>query len=275
MLERTKKVETKLHGTPHEHIKLLQKHKIPYILSYTTSSAILKTEHEKLVFAEDRITNLEHKLRNQLKKEIKDRVKNIVKNEYTPLYYRWSEHFAEFRIKPQESIEAKNVWEVDLTKAYYYSAYILGYISEDFFNKTLTLPKKIRLRLLGSIATIKNIETFDGEEIDYEKVYDPLFRTVWHNVSCKVDIVMSDIANALGDHFLFYWVDGIYFTTFGELDTCSHIAEGIAYHHNFEIHKTKLDKIKVKNMDGYLHAEIWKGNDCKIFCVANKSLNDI
>lgn len=270
-----KRIETKLHGTPHEHIKYLHKYSLPYILSYTTSSAILKTEHEKLVFAEDRITKLEHRLRNELKKEIKERVTDIVKSDYKPDYYRWSPHFAEFQIKPNESVEAKNVWEVDLTKAYYYSAYILGYISEPFFNKTLKLPKEIRLRLLGSIATIKNIETFDGDEIVYEQISDPLFRAVWHNVTCKVDIVMSDIADALGEHFLFYWVDGIYFTTFGELDTCSHIAEGIAFYHNFQVHKTKLDKIKVKNIDGYLHAEIWKGNDYKIFCVANKSLDKV
>lgn len=275
MWEKRKKVETKLHGTPHNHIKLLHKYNLSYILSYTTSSAILKTEHEKLIFAESRITKLEHRLRNELKKEIKDRVKDIVRMDYKPDYYRWSPHFAEFKIAPHESVEARNVWEVDLTKAYYYSAYILGYISEEFFNKTLKLPKQIRLRLLGSIATIKNIETFDGEEIIYEQISDPLFRAVWHNVSCKVDKVMSDIAHALGDHFLFYWVDGIYFTTFGEMDTCSHIAEGIAFHHNFEIHKTKLDTIKVKNMDGYLHAEIWKDGECKIFCVANQSLDKV
>ena len=270
-----RKVETKLHGTPHKHIELLKRHKLPYILSYTTSSAILKTEHEKLVFSEDRIGKLEHRLRNEIKKEIKSRVTKVVRLEHEPKYYKWSKHFAEFKIKPNESIEAKNVWEVDLTKAYYYSAYHLGYISESFFKKTLKIPKPIRLRLLGSIASIKNIETYDGDEIIYERISDPLFRSVWHNITCRVDMVMSDIASALEDHFLFYWVDGIYFTTFGELDTCSHIAEGIAFHHNFKIHKTKLDFIRVKNMNGYLHAEIWKGEDCKIFCVANQSLDKV
>lgn len=270
-----RKVETKLHGTPHNHIEFLKRHKVPYILSYTTSSAILKTEHEKLVFSEDRIGKLEHRLRNQIKKEIKDRVKNLVRQDHETKYYKWSKHFAEFKIRPNETVEAKNVWEVDLTKAYYYSAFQLGYISEEFFKRTLKIPKPIRLRLLGSIASIKNIETFDGDEIIYDRISDPFFRAIWHNITCRVDMVMSDIADALGDNFLFYWVDGIYFTTFGELDTCSHIAEGIAFHHNFEIHKTKLDVIKVKNMDGYLHAEIWKDGECKIFCVANKSLGKV
>lgn len=239
-------------------------------MKYTNSTAVLTTEHEKIVFAEERVLNKEYALRSQIKADIRRNVGVIEKNPYQPKYYRWSPYFAEMRIKPGEVVRASDVWEIDLTKAYYFAANRLGYLSDEFFVKTLKAPKRTRLRLLGSIATITNIEEFDGSEVTHEQKSDPLMRLVWHNIVCYVDEVMSEIAVALSDHFLFYWVDGIYFTTFGQTDVCSAIVEGIAESYGFEVHKTKLESIEVRNEDGYLHAVIRQKDKHKIFAVPNR-----
>jgi len=267
-----KRVEARLHGTPHGHVNWLRERGIPYTLKYTSSTAILITEHEKLVFADERVLNKEYALRAKIKKDIRTNVEglNLEKNPYQPRYYKWSPYFAEMRIGEGEVVRAQDVWEIDLTKAYYYAANQLGYLSDEFFDKTMKVPKRIRLRLLGSIATIRNVEEFDGKELVHSQTSDALMRLVWHNIVCHVDEVMVEIADALHDHFLFYWVDGIYFTTFGKTDMCSSIVEGIAYGHGFEVHKKRLDSIEVRNENGYLHAVIRTGKDHKIFAVPNR-----
>ena len=194
----------------------------------------------------------------------------IEKNPYQPKYYEWASYFAEMRIAEGEVVRATDVWEIDLTKAYYYAANHLGYLSDEFFEKTMKVPKRTRLRLLGSIATITHIEEFDGTEFTHDQRSDGKMRLVWHNIVAYVDEVMSEIAVALHDHFLFYWVDGIYFTTFGKTDVCSAVVEGIAESYGFEVHKEKLDVIEVRNSDGYLHAIIRKGDKEKIFAVPNR-----
>lgn len=223
-----------------------------------------------MVFSDERILNREYALRSQIKADIRRNVQSVRRNPYKPKYYLWSEYFAEMRIGVGEVVRATDVWEIDLTKAYYFAANRLGYLSDEFFEKTMKVPKRIRLRLLGSIATIKNVETFDGTEVTLTQSSDKVMRDVWHNIVSHVDEVMTEIAMALGDHFLFYWVDGIYFTTFGKNDMCSHIVEGIAHAHGFEIHKKKLDVIEIRNEDGYLHAIIKEQGKHKIFAVPNR-----
>lgn len=270
MSDERRRVEVRVHGTPHNHIQWLRRKKIPYVLKYTNSTAVLTTEHEKMVFADERVLNKEYALRAKIKADIKQNVGVIERNPYKPRYYMWSQHFAEMRIGEGEVVRASDVWEIDLTKAYYYAANRLGYLSDEFFEKTMKVPKRIRLRLLGSIATIRNVEEFDGKEVVHSQSSDELMRLVWHNIVCHVDEVMSEIAHALHDHFLFYWVDGIYFTTFGKVDMCSSIVEGIAHAHGFEVHKKRLDKIEIRNENGYLHAVIHEGENHKIFAVPNR-----
>ena len=270
MSESAKRVEVRVHGSPDAHISFLRSKQIPYVLKYTNSTAVLTTEHEKLVFAEERVLKKEYALRSQIKADIKKNVGVIERNPYQPKYYAWSPYFAEMRIQPGEVVRANNVWEIDLTKAYYYAANHLGYLSDEFFVKTLRAPKRTRLRLLGSIATITHIEEFDGKELVHDQRSDPLMRLVWHNIVCYVDEVMSEIAVALQDHFLFYWVDGIYFTTFGKRDVCSAIVEGIAEQYGFEVHKEKLERIEVRNDGGYLHAVIKQQGKERIFAVPNR-----
>lgn len=272
MSDAKRRVEVRLHGTPHHHVEWLRRKGIPYVLKYTNSTAILTTDSEKMVFADERVLNKEYALRAKIKKDIRQNIEGVPleRNPYKPMYYKWSTYFAEMRIGEGEVVRATDVWEIDLTKAYYYAANRLGYLSDEFFEKTMRVPKRIRLRLLGSIATIKNVEEFDGTEVVHSQSSDELMRLVWHNIVCHVDEVMSEIADALHDHFLFYWVDGIYFTTFGKADMCSSIVEGIAYSRGFEVHKQKLDKIEVRNENGYLHAVIYDGDDHRVFAVPNR-----
>jgi hypothetical protein len=55
---------------------------------------------------------------------------------------------------------------------------------------------------------------------------------------------------------------------------CSEIVEGIAFANGFEVHKEKLERIEIRNENGYLHAVIYDGKDNRIFAVPNRLNQD-
>lgn len=266
------RVEVHVRGKPDRHVEFCQANGIPYKLTYTTASARLVTPYQKIVFADDRITKREFVLRNKLLKMVDERVDVVVRDAYRPTYQKFAPKLHDLKFGDDDLIEVNEVYEIDLNAAYYYAAFLLGYIDEDFFNKTLNLPKHIRLRLLGSIATRKHIEESDGEEITYEVVQNEKMRDVWHNIVCHVDRIMTEMAEALGDRFIFYWVDGIYFTTFGEHDVPSIVVEQIAKKNNFEVKKKKLKKIEIRKVSRYLVAHVHEAekNETRIFTSSHK-----
>lgn len=262
-------------GKPHRHVEFYQANGIPYKLSYTSTSARLVTDQLRIFFSEDsrRVTKREFILRNQLKKIINDRVDVVLRNPAKAQYIKMAPSIDSLNIREDDLIVAENVYEIDLNQAYYYAAYQLGYISEEFFQKTLDLPKHIRLRLLGSIATRTHIEESDGEEIWQYTKQDEKMRDIWHNIVCHVDRVMDEMAEALGQRFLFYWVDGIYFSSFGDQDIPARVVEQIAEKNNFEVKKKKLQKIEIRRINRYLVAHVYtdESTEPKPFTYAYKN----
>ena len=104
-------------------------------------------------------------------------------------------------------------YEVDISSAYLYSAHLLGLISKKTFKRIATISKANRLRVLGSIAMRKLVVQYDasGREQSREWQYNAQLCNAWRHICRRVDMVMSEIADILGNAFLFYWVDGIYF----------------------------------------------------------------
>jgi hypothetical protein len=114
--------------------------------------------------------------------------------------------------KMPDKLRLKNAYNVDIKSAYIKTAYNFGFISKETFDYCMKLPKVDRLKAFGMIAT--NYTCFDFKEGKIEKVYskrDEETRKYFFAVVSEVSKVMQKIKNELGNDFLFYWVDGIYF----------------------------------------------------------------
>lgn len=267
-------VEIYVKGNPTRRVQELLNFGIPYELYYSSSTARLVTEYEKRIYADSRITKRELILRNQIKKDINERVDKVIRDERPAHYYRWAKKLGYIDLNEGEVIRVDDVYEVDLVSAYYHAAAKLGYLSPDFFERTKKLPKPIRLRLLGSIATRKQFETFDGEEIITWTEQDDKMRAIWHNIVCYVDDVMQEMASYLGDRFLWYWVDGIYFTTFGKHDLSATLVEQIAQRNNFEVTKKKLKRIEIRKVDKYMEGTVYDDKGARIFTLTPSKIRN-
>jgi hypothetical protein len=257
-----------------------------FVLSTTTNSSIIVYSdlyHKyKVVFSDGvYMSKKEMILQRQLKKEIE---KNTKDQEIT-FSKEKKIHFFEFDSSLQymvetsgDCIDINNVIEMDITKAYYQMAYNLGYISKKFFEMTLTLPKIIRLRLLGSIATKRIVETYkDGKVVKMKIVEDLRMRDIWFHICYNVGKVMKECSEAIQDYFVFYWVDGIYFQRhphFNEQnDPTKQIIQKIFQKNNLKFSINQLEKISLQNLNDEIMLKCWKNGKVKSnFSVPHKKV---
>lgn len=197
-------------------INELKKSKVSFFVSRTLSSCkiTIPSRNEAYFKGGKGYTMKEINSQLDLKRKIH---KNIIEKQISVPSYTASEikysQYSDYILNQLElNKKLYDFVEFDITKAYYKVAYNLGYIDEMMYRKYIDLPKHIRLRFLGSIATKKRKYSYDKGVMlgDPELIEDKLLRKVWFHI-CKVtDDCLSEFMKLTGDSFLMYYVDGIY-----------------------------------------------------------------
>lgn len=151
--------------------------------------------------------------------------KNIVdsKLEYPDLTYYDVTFFSHDIVK---DMYFENIYNIDLCNAYARVLYNHNFITKKTYEYLLKIPKLDRLASVGMLASQKKIFNFDenGEVVNYEKIKAKdkngnLTQGVFIFCIKIVGDLMKKISNILGDDFLFFWVDGIYFKESDKIDT--------------------------------------------------------
>lgn len=102
----------------------------------------------------------------------------------------------------------RDVVEVDITKAYWYAAYHLGYIDRAHLEKGLGVDKVSRLVAIGSAATVRWEMDYDGQEYTtFRETVSPEGRNAFFTI-CKR--VSAAISQAMGDTGFLAWVDAVF-----------------------------------------------------------------
>jgi hypothetical protein len=126
----------------------------------------------------------------------------------------------DYQAKKIEYIEVKDfsdgevisdLVEIDIDKAYWETAYLLGVVDRRIYKQGLAVDKKVRLAALGSLAKITERWVFDGKEMKKAK-NERSYATenIWFAICRRVADAMQECVKIAADDFVFYWVDGIY-----------------------------------------------------------------
>lgn len=204
-------------------------------------------------------------LLSKVKKDITNNLKNpnIMKNlpNYSHLnirYYSFGREILDLSQDLNEKnkkININGVHEYDCTKAYIESAYVLGYLSENMYKELVDSDKSMRLRILGAIATQKDKFVFkEGKEVFNEPVKNETMRRVWFHICKYLDNCMWQFKKALGDDFLFYWVDGIVFKKSGlkkaeSFAMFAHVKYKLSFH-DVKIQNARVELLKKDSKSG-------------------------
>ena len=130
-------------------------------------------------------------------------------------------------------------YSIDIVKAYWYSGYLDGFLSDELFNDGLSMDKRIRLASLGSFAKRVDRYRFNGSEEKMIGTKEPRYPHIFFNQANTIYMIMDKCKRAVGSDFLFYWTDGIYVKTKEASDICS----DIIIKHGFESEIKRLMSI--------------------------------
>lgn len=257
-------------GTATEFIEQLKKLKKDFTVKMTSNSTEVVYNGMKFLYSltefQKKHLGLFMKMKSRVTKAIKE--KGIIVPEV-----RHAKYFdcAQFRpLGKGEHLTYNNVLELDINKAYYRVLYNLGYIEEDFYLECINLPKKIRLALVGSLATQKSIfnyekgiliEPEDGNYVTKNEV----LRKVFFQLVSEVDEALTVFQKLAGENFIFYWVDGIYLKEYETLNFDKKILEN---KYNIEFSIEKINRVVVYNRDErqtIIASQKLKGNRIKTF----------
>lgn len=163
---------------------------------------------------------------------------HIIKNElYLPYQGKRVPKVTYFQYgkKVKQGNHYENVANIDITGAYWQTAYMLGLLPEHLYQKGLEpavyedhtymkngkeitkrkvvsgTRKQVRLAAIGSLAKKKKVYTYDGvNERQVEVIRSEKTEVLWDVICNKVGQCLVDVARACGDDFIFFWVDGVY-----------------------------------------------------------------
>lgn len=185
------------------------------------------------------------------------RLNEIKDNPFDVEYYDFSPGIYQMRAQRDSNAlyltsDDMDVYEADISMCYYYTAFKLGFMSEKMFKLCEDLPKKHRLKLLGSIATSKTDRYYDEGKIIGSHVREiEVLRIAWFKICHYVAQAMQTIKNSLGKNFIFYWVDGVYFTFPKNADfTVEEMVADISKHLFFQWKIKKIFSMRLSNNYG-------------------------
>jgi len=219
-----------------------------FTLAETGSSQLIRYKHYRFFYGASVVKRKHMHLFQDIKKHVKSQIeKNQIEVEpierLKPLYFK----FRELNLEPGECQHFDNVCQYDVNKAYYTVARNMGFISEEYFNKYLSLPKHMRLILIGALATRKTIKTYEkGKLVEKELKEDQELRTVFMRIVIETDKVLLQMSKALKDEFLFYWVDGI---TVKDTKKAADVVSYYSSRYNLEFSKDPLKFVRMEQRE--------------------------
>ena len=212
------------------YLNLIKSLKIPHKI--TRSNYTLKIESEALnIHFTPRMDESAFKVSNTIKRDIKAcgvEMPDINKSELK--YF----NFAHDEILRRA--EGKQIYNIDIKSAYASNLLANKIITQPTFNYMATLSKKNRLAAVGMLAAKKDIF-----------IYDDCGKCISHDVTAKntenwfyycvleTQNLMLDIKSICGADFLFYWVDGIFFTNRDHEIPITNYLKSKGYNNSFDI----------------------------------------
>lgn len=292
--------EVKMQGGLMELVERFIADKRSFNLVCTSRTKKIITEDGNVFFEDKELRKFKHfYLVNQLKNKILDKSELMIKykeenfiNPYNVEYFDFDKDLASYAFDNGSVYEFSNVIEIDIVKAYYNALLVLGFIDLPFYKKCISIPKADRLRLVGSIATVKTIREYvEGDLVNEFIDQNSLLRDVWFLICLKVSHAMQTLRevfkkldkenNIKENSFLFYWVDGIYVRELDKkiqqlkyetndlyADICNELKDVLGFDYKME----RLEKIEITNTGTTLELKVYKEEGFKLFFIPDNKI---
>lgn len=183
---------------------LIQKN-VPHTVTYTGSTVKVKLADEKppILFTQADLSPRELSFVQMTKREVIQNAESLRLPERKPRFY----HIYPWR---PAGAQATELVEVDVSSAFWDTAYKIGLLSDRIFQAGEGVRKEVRLIALGSAAAVQRSFVFDGfEYVDASEQCDEWGRKAYFYVASLVTALCRGVCEAIPGAAALYWVDAV------------------------------------------------------------------
>lgn len=186
-------------------IQILNMLNVAFEVQHGTYTTTIVTEEKKVKYMMNSYNNRVFACAKLIKRDVlkSPKAQEIMADKFFKINYGFSNLV--------ESYEAERVLNIDISSAYASCLVNNNLITLETYERISRLPKVERLPVVGMLATSYTKFIYDkGECIDV-KVHRADTANVFYYLIDEINYVMQEIRHLLGKHFIFYWVDGVFF----------------------------------------------------------------
>jgi len=196
-------------GKNHKYyLKLAETMRLPYVIIESNYTLEIKNSAMWVYFIQSEVSKKAFTCGAMVKRDLKK------SGQPTPAVDR--EQIKYFNFAYEEILRrnsGRTIYNIDIKSAYATALNNTGLLHEDTFRFLCTIPKKDRLVSLGMLASRKEVYQMDANNNEISHHIERKDTEGWFFYCClEIQQLMQDIQNMLGPDFLFYWVDGVFFT---------------------------------------------------------------
>jgi hypothetical protein len=248
-------------------IEILNMLNVPFEVQHGTYTTTIVTEEKKVKYMMNKYNNRVFACAKIIKRDVlkSPKAQEIMADKFFKINYGFSNLV--------ESYQAKRVLNIDISSAYASCLYNNKLITEATYQRISTLPKVERLPVVGMLATSYTKFIYDkGECIDV-KVHRAETANVFFYLIDEINYIMQEIRHLLGNYFIFYWVDGVFFseeTPKSTIKEVEHFLLELGYRYKYEaVRDFSIDSTKKS-----LIIKMNKNNEFKQYSINHDNVGD-
>lgn len=185
-------------------VQMYKDMKLDFCIKNSSYSTIIETETNQVRFITNNYSNAVFMAAQKIKSDVtkSDLGKSIMAGHYATANYDSA--------NGQPDGKWDKIINIDITSAYATCLLNSKLISKETYLFLQKIPKTERLPAMGMLARNQLIINFEkGEPISNERFTADTAQIFFYIIS-EINKMMQTVMQMAGDHFLFYWVDGIF-----------------------------------------------------------------
>ena len=186
-------------------IDLLNELNVEFIVQHGTYTTTIITQHKKTRYMMNTYHNRVFKCANLIKRDVlqSELAKEIMASDFIKTNFGFSSN--------PLSYKCDKVLNIDISSAYATCLVNNKLITNETYQILKSLPKAERLPCVGMLATSYSKFYYKNGECTNVDMYRSPTANVFFYLIDEINSLMKSIEFYLGDKFIFYWVDGVFF----------------------------------------------------------------
>jgi hypothetical protein len=245
-------------------VQMYKDMKLDFCIKNSSYSTIIETETNQVRFITNNYSNAVFMAAQKIKSDVtkSDLGKSIMAGHYSTSNYDSA--------NGQPDGKWDKIINIDITSAYATCLLNSKLISKETYLFLQKIPKTERLPAMGMLARNQLIINFEkGEPVSNERFTADTAQIFFYIIS-EINKMMQTVMQMAGDHFLFYWVDGVFLKQDIPVKLLDQI-ENVFLHKNYDVKYESVKDLEWKREEDSVVITMNKNGESKRYAFKDRN----